>query len=254
MSLFIAIYESFEDYILSCPKNFFDGSRMVSASAGEYEKVCKKEKERQTNEKIAAQKYIQEQEDIGNIVQKTHDAFINANFDYKKVTEDGWTKWLTPEYDAHIEKKLLTINGVKQKKPNVLLNSLAFFGNITDVDIEVFQAIRTKRNEFAHEMAKYLVTGVINAENEATFGNLVNLYIKVNNYWSVELECSIADDIPHNADYENIITTDLYNLLSALDALIGSNFLGDRKYQLYIGLYDALMIPTKKKSKSTTGR
>jgi len=82
--------------------------------------------------------------------------------------------------------------------------------------------------------------------NGAAFSNLVNLYIKVNNYWSVELECSIADDVPDNADYENIITTDLYNLLSVLDALISSNFLGDRKYQPYTGLYDALMIPTTK--------
>jgi len=100
-----------------------------------------------------------------------------------------------------------------------------------------------KRNEFAHEMAKHLFVGVINAENKAIFNSLINLYIKVNNYWSVELECSITDDVPDNADYENIITTDLYNLLSALDTLIGSNFLGDKKYQPYIGLYDALMVP-----------
>ena len=231
MSLFIAIYESFEDYILSCPRNFFDGSRMVSTNSSDYDKVCKEKKERQAKEKEAAQKHIHEKEASGNVIPETHNAYICANFDYKKITEDGWTKWLTPKYDMHIEKKLLTVSGVKQKKPSVLLNSLAFFGNITDADIEVFQAIKVKRNEFVHEMAKYLVVGVINTENEATFSNLVNLYIKVNNYWSVELECSIADDVPDNADYENIITTDLYNLLSVLDALIGSNFLGDRKYQ-----------------------
>jgi len=142
MSLFIAIYESFEDYIISCPKNFFDGARMVSTSANDYNKQCKKEKERQANEKVAAQKYILEKESNGDVIPENHSAYIRANFDYKKITEDGFTKWLAPEYEAHIEKKLLTINGVTQKKSNVLLNSPAFFGNITNVDIEIFQAVK----------------------------------------------------------------------------------------------------------------
>lgn len=57
------------------------------------------------------------------------------------------------KYDALITKRLLTIKGKRQTKPNVLLNSLMFFGNITENGLEAFQVIKDKRNLFAHNMA-----------------------------------------------------------------------------------------------------
>ena len=245
MALFIAVYESFEDYILECPKNFLDGSRNISKKASDYEKLCNEEVERQKKEKESAKNHILSAESKGIVISENDDAYIYANYDYQKITMDGFTKWLSPKYDALITKRLLTINGKKQSKPNVLLNSLMFFGNIAENDLEALQVIKDKRNSFAHNMAELLITDVINLENSTIFNNLINLYIRVNNYWSVGFECGIADDVPENADYENIINVKMYNLLSAIDALIGSNYLAGRNYQNYMGLYESLMIPIK---------
>lgn len=243
MSLFIAVYESFEDYIRDCPKNFLDGTRYISVEAPDYKALCSAEKERQQKEKESAKAFINNAEKNGKSISENEDSYICAHFDYQKITVDGMTKWLTPKYDALIKKRILTIKGKKQVKPNVLLNSLAFFGNVTDADLEMFQQIKATRNTFAHNMADLLLKNVINDENNMLFSKLVNLYIKVNNYWSVNFECGITNDIPDNADYDKIITVKLYNLLLAIDALIGTSFINGNNYQHYIGLYDALMIP-----------
>ncbi len=248
MALFIAVYESFEDYILECPKNFLDGTRYISKKADNYEELCREEVERQKKEKENVKNHILSAKSKGIVISENDDAYIHANYDYQKITMDGFTKWLSPKYDALITKRILTIKGKEQTKPNVLLNSLMFFGNITENDIEAFQAIRDKRYSFAHNMAELLITDVIKLENSTIFNNLINLYIRVNNHWSVGFECGIADDVPENADYENIISVKMYNLLSAIDALIGSNYLAGRNYQNYIGLYESLMIPTKEEA------
>ena len=246
MALFIAVYESFEDYILECPKNFLDGSRIISKNASDYEKLCNDEAERQKKEKESAKRHIISAESKCIQISESDNAYIYANYDYQKISMDGITKWLSPKYDALIAKRLLTIKGKKQTKPSVLLNSLMFFGNITENDLDAFQIIKDKRNLFAHNMAELLITDVINLENSTIFNNLINLYIRVNNYWSVGFECGIADDVPENADFENVINVKMYNLLLAIDALIGSNYLADRNYQHYMGLYESLMIPIKK--------
>ena len=64
----------------------------------------------------------------------------------------------------------------------------------------------------------------------------------------MEFECGIADGLPENADYENVITVKMYNLLLAIDILIGSNYLADRNYQHYLGLYESLTIPIKEEA------
>lgn len=245
MALFIAVYESFEDYILESPKNFLNGSISINKKASDYKKLCNEVVERQKIEKESAKNFIFSAERKGIVISESDDAYIYANYDYQKITIDGFTKWLSPKYDALITKRLLTINGKKQTKPDVLLNSLMFFNNITGEDLAVFLIIKDKRNSFTHNMAELLITDVANIENLTIFDNLINMYIRVNNYWSVEFECGITDVVPQNADYENIINVNMYNLLSAIDALIGSNYLAGRNYQHYMGLYESLAIPIK---------
>lgn len=246
MALFIAVYESFKDYILECPKNFLDNSYMISKDDSDYKQLCKEEEERQKEEKEGAKWRIRSAEHRGIQISESDNDYIYANYDYQKITMDGITKWLSPKYDARITKRLLTIKGKKQTKPNILLNSLMFFGNITEDDIEAFRVITNKRNLFAHNMADLLTTDVCNSENSTLFNNLINLYIKVNNQWSVEFECGITDDVPENADIDNIINVNIYNLLSSVDVLLGSKFLAGRNYHPFRMLYECLMIPLKK--------
>ncbi len=246
MTLFIAVYESFEDHILECPKNFLDGGKHISRSTSDYKKLCEEEVKRQRSEKRSAKRCLLSAKNKGIAISENDDVYIRANYDYQKITTDGFTKWLSPAYDARIAKRLLELEGRKQTKPNVLLNSLMFFRNITENDLGTLQAIKDKRNQFAHNMAELLITDVFNPENSTLFDNLVNLYIRVNNCWCVEYGCVIADDVPENADYKTIITVKMYNLLSAIDALTGSNHLAGKNYRHYIGLYEGLMIPIKK--------
>jgi hypothetical protein len=51
-----------------------------------------------------------------------------------------------------------------------------------------------------------------------------------------------------NADYENTISAKMYNLLSAIDGMIGTNYVGIKEYTPFIGLNDCLMIPIKEET------
>ena len=134
-------------------KKLLDGSRYISKKASDYEKLCHEEVERQKKEKESAKRYILSAESKGIPISESDNAYIYANYDYQKISMDGFTNWLSPKYDALITKRLLTIKGKRQTKPNVLLNSLMFFGNITENGLEAFQVIKDKRNLFAHNMA-----------------------------------------------------------------------------------------------------
>ena len=157
--------------------------------------------------------------------------------------------WQNREYDRLIIKKELIVNGQSMRKP--LYNSVMFLvdnGAIQQTDFQEFIEIRELRNEFTHKMGNYIIRR-IDEWHRVKFANLVRIYIKANNYWSVEFELSIiGDDIPKNVeiDYENAIDTELYNLLVAMDVLQGTEFVVAKKWlQPLIGLYTCIMLPTK---------
>jgi hypothetical protein len=244
MALFISVYESFEDYILGCPKNYYDDGLSIRKDSKDYKERHDAEIARQMQVKESAKQSILLAQKEGREILENDDVYIYANFDFQKNSTEGVTNWLSPKYEALINKRLLTINGKKQTSPNVLLNSLMFFKCVTEDDIEAFLKMKKTRNMFAHQMADLLVTNVTQ-DNAALFNDLINLYMKVNNWWAVEFECKIAKNIPEKADYENIITVKMFNLLSAIDALTKSNFLLGRDYCCFTGLYEGLMIPLK---------
>lgn len=246
ISLFIALYENFEDYVLECPKQLFEGGPHIrddqTDKIKEVQDKHKKEKELSL-EYLKSSDYETLNEEIRDNVE------VVANYDYTKITRNGFVRWLSPEYDKLILKREISINGKLVKKP--LYNSIMFLvdnGAIQETDFHEFIKLRELRNELTHKMGHYIISGIEDWQREK-FSNLVKLYVKVNNFWSVEFELSISgDDIPQGIeiDYSNAIDTELYNLLVAIDVLQGTEFAMTKKWlQPLIGLYTCIMLPVE---------
>ena len=112
-------------------------------------------------------------------------------------------------------------------------------------DFNKFLEIRDLRNKLVHEMPELILL-----PTEKTWKNmfeeLIHMYKKVNNYWCVMLELSIAgNDMPQNIkiDFDNVITTDLYNLLISIDVLFNTKFVIDKQWIVFNGLYKGLCLP-----------
>lgn len=247
IALYVAMYESLEDYILECPKQLLGRNAMFREDCideiRKQEQIHREAKENARNFLLSADK--------STIDKKMLDELETlAEYNYIKELENGYVQWLEPDYDRLINKRLLVFDGKKQKKPSKLYNSVIFFvdsGIIEQTDFEDFRAIRDLRNDFVHEMSKFIIRE-IEDRYRRLFDKLVELYIKINNYWSVEFELSIGgDDIPTDmvVDYENVITVDLYNLLLSIDILHKTKFVTTKTWVNYTGLYDCLMLPEK---------
>lgn len=250
MALFIAVYESFIDYVQKTLKNFFEDGSMCQGNQKDF---IEEQEKRHKQEKEAAIEKLKEIEKSKVSIDDIHFKRIKtyAEFDYIKITEDNWVKWLSPNYNEHIKSRVLTINGKKQKKPKVLLNSLMWFVDmnaITQSDFDDVLQIQSTRNRYAHEMADYLINDTTRSESNILFDKLLNLYKKINNYWSVEFEVSIGgEDInnPEKIDFENAIDVKLYNLLLAIDVMQNKHNVINKKWDILQGLYDCVMLPIK---------
>ncbi len=93
MALFIAVFESFKDYVTDCPKNLLGGSIEISKNASNYIELCKKEEERQKKEKEQAEKCLQLAKEQGLEISENDEVFIRAKYEYKKITQAGYTTW-----------------------------------------------------------------------------------------------------------------------------------------------------------------
>lgn len=253
MSLFVAFYESFEDYLIEAIKNFLEEVPRINTYADNYDDFCKIQEDDHGRIKEAAKKRLAEVELSGiNSIAKIdlEDLRINAYYDYIKVTEDGWTKWLPPKYNA-MTQRLLTIDGKEQKKPSIVMNSFMWFVDnqvFSMKDFEVFLEIRNQRNDYAHHMGDLIITDVITDKANNLFDTLVSQYRKVNNYWSCAFELSIGgEDIPTDIkiDFDGVISAKLYNILVALDALMSKNYVHGIHYRQFNGLYELILLPIK---------
>lgn len=243
IAIYIALYESFSDYVISCPKQLLDGERIIRSdltdTIKEVELQHKKLKQKARNLLENESKYKLNPETLEKIR-------TIANYDYIKYTEDGYTSWLSPDYDRIINKRELVVNGKKQK--NTLFNSIMFFVDnnvIEKEDFDTFLQIRELRNKLVHEMAKLML--IPTEENwRDMFEQLIRIYKRINNYWCVDFECSIAgEDMPTDIsiDYDNIITVELYNILLAIDLMFNSKLVLDKKCMFLRGLYTSIYIP-----------
>jgi hypothetical protein len=232
---------------MECPKQLFEEDVHIRDS--QTDKI-KEVQERHRKEKELALEY-QKRNDYETLDEKIRDEVeLAAGYDYKKVTRNGFVSWLSPKFDKLILKRNISINGKLTKKP--LYNSIMFLvdnGAINESDFQDFIEIRELRNELIHKMGTYII-GDIEDCHKAKFENLVKLYIRANNYWSVEFELSISgEDIPEDVeiDYDNVIDTELYNLLVAIDVMQCTEFVLRKKWLQppFIGLYTCLMLPLK---------
>jgi hypothetical protein len=248
MALFIAVYESFEDYIVGCPRSLFNTENRVNTKAIDKNDFIKEQEIKHAVKKRSAMESL-EKFGCKCTQQQKEEWSIYANNDYIKVTEDDYIQWLSPEYNAKIEKRILTIKGKKQNKPNRFFNSVMFFVDRNSITLNEFDRIlkiRNTRNDYVHEMADLIITDLIDDNSNSLFDDLINLYRKINNYWSVEFELSIGgDDIPQNVkiDTSNVISVRLYNLFKAVDAMQNRNIVINKKWCFFQGLYENLMLP-----------
>lgn len=219
ISIFIALYESFSDYVIDCPRQLFNANAIIKSD--QYEDIKKQDE----------------------IFKKRT---VTSKYKYTKFTQDGYTQWLSPEYDKQIKSREIKVRNKNQK--NILFNSIMFFIDkkaLKENDFDTFLEIRDIRNNLVHKMAE-LIFYPIEMKWKDMFNELISIYKSINNYWCKEFELAIcAEDVPKNIkiDFDNVITTDLYNLLATIDVKLNTNFVRDKKWMLFRGLYEGMCLP-----------
>lgn len=219
ISIYIALYESFSDYVIDCTKQLFNANIYIKSDQDEE---------------------IKKQDEI--FEQRTK----SSKYKYTKFTQDGYTQWLSPEYDKQIKNKEIKVSN--KNKSKILFKSIMFFIDkkvLKENDFDTFLEIWDIRNDFVHKMAK-LTLQPIEKKWKDMFNKLIYIYKSLNNYWCKEFELEIcAEDIPKNIkiDFDNVITTDLYNLLVTIDLMLNTNFVKDKKWMLFRGLYEGMCLP-----------
>lgn len=75
---------------------------------------------------------------------------------------------------------------------------------ITREEYEIYQKIRQRRNDIAHELLKNLNKG-FNEQDVKLFSSLLDMYRKIDKWWINEIEIPISgNEIPDNYDMENV--------------------------------------------------
>lgn len=93
---------------------------------------------------------------------------------------------------------------------------------ISKEDYDMYQKIRSKRNEITHEFLKNISEGF--TENDITlFCSMTELYQKLDRWWINEIEVPIsAEDIPDDYDKDGVIGGQAMILSTINDILLGS--------------------------------
>lgn len=97
---------------------------------------------------------------------------------------------------------------VRQLEKNIEDASLRWFINseaITEEDYELYQKIRRRRNDITHELLKNLNEGFVEKDAKL-FGEMLNLYSKIDKWWINEIEIPISGDyLPDDYDPEQVL-------------------------------------------------
>jgi hypothetical protein len=250
MSLFIAVYESFIDYIHESVCNLYkyNGTGVLNSNCNQSKAIQEITAEHRKQKEEAKEMLSKLEDSNDDIDKKVLDRYKTlANYDYVKKTEDGLIYWLSPDYDKLIKQRELKINRNKEK--NKYLNALMFFVDreaISQEDFNGFIEVRRIRNRYVHEMSDILYYYFDKDEFDKYFELLIELYRKINSFWSQEFEVSVCIlDMPENVDYSSVINTRLYNLLTTIDAMLGTHFISHKKWIEFRAVDDALMLPIK---------
>lgn len=250
IAIFIAIYESFSDYVIECPRQLFE-KEMIRCD------LQKKIQESDRRYKAQKQEAIQMLNNVDRSklsLEQIERLELLAHYNYIKLEKDGYVQWLVPQYDKLIKSRKIKVKGKSYK--NILLNSIMFFVEqevLEKKEMEILLEIRELRNYLVHEMASLLMVPV-KEEWEQLFYTLINLYKKINNYWCINFELAIVgNEIPKHfkLDVSNIITVDLRNLFLSIDMILGTKFVMDKKYVFFNGLYDGICLAIIDKNSST---
>lgn len=111
---------------------------------------------------------------------------------------------------------------------NASLKWFLKFQAITQEDINEYQIMRKRRNEFAHELLKNIIDG-LTEEDIQLFVKLINLYHKIEKWWITEIEIPICgEDYPQNYDIEGVHEFHSYELILITNILFRTD---SEKYQ-----------------------
>lgn len=111
-------------------------------------------------------------------------------------------------------------------KNKVLIASLLWFKNngaIDDHDIQVFIESRKLRNKITHEMYGTIVDG--GSAIVEQFALLYCLFCKIERWWIIEIEVSITDEIPADAeiDVNGVMSGNMIVLNVIMDILLNDS-------------------------------
>lgn len=119
---------------------------------------------------------------------------------------------ISPKYKTEV---------LSKDKKNVMNASLMWFKEqeaIDGNDINVFHKLREMRNSLTHEMVQNLYNG-IDEKFQALFSQLIDLKIKLEKWWVVNIELPTSDIDIENIDEDEIITSSQILFRLILDTL-----------------------------------
>lgn len=132
------------------------------------------------------------------------------------IIEDG--KWIHMETNKYKEDVRALSKHIDDASMKWFIDS----GAITEGDYELYQTIRTRRNDIIHELLKNLGVG-FNETDIELFGGLLSLYRKLDKWWINEIEIPIsADEIPEDYDPDEVVGGQAIILSAINDILLGN--------------------------------
>ncbi|WP_104803272.1 hypothetical protein [Blautia marasmi] len=132
------------------------------------------------------------------------------------IIEDG--KWIHKETKKYKE----VVRALSRYIDDASMKWFIDSGAITEADYELYQTIRTRRNDIIHELLKNSGDGFNEIDIEL-FGSLLSLYRKLDKWWINEIEISIsAEDIPKDYDPDEVVGGQAIVLFVINDILLGN--------------------------------
>ena len=93
---------------------------------------------------------------------------------------------------------------------------------IDDIDIAIFERIKARRNDVAHEIVKMLADG-LPSDLAARFSDMVALIEKVEKWWIVNVEIPTSPDFDgEEVDENDIVTGTALSLRSLVEVALGT--------------------------------
>ena len=130
-----------------------------------------------------------------------------------------------------LEKYKIEVLGLDKNIENASLKWFINSGAITEEDYKLYQTIRNRRNEITHKLLLNLSNGFSNSDI-MLFGDLINLYQKIDKWWINEIEIPIScDDLPENYDSEAVLGGQALVISIINDIVLGE---GGNKYKEFL--------------------